>query len=232
MFHNKMKAVTFSYDDGVVQDRRVVELFNYYGVKGTFNINSGMFGLKHSRMYGDTLIHPNRLEREEIVALYNGHEVAAHTITHPQLPTMPDEEIVRQVEEDRVCLSQLCGYEVIGLAYPGNTPSSDKRVERLVRECTGCQYARAPGYTGKFDFPQDLYHIVPSMYHTRWDDMMRLGWEFLSIQPEKPQVFYIMGHGYELDVADGWKRMEEFLQLISGKDDIFYGTNRQVFLGE
>lgn len=36
----KNRAMTFSYDDGVVQDRRLVELFNRYHVKGTFNLNT------------------------------------------------------------------------------------------------------------------------------------------------------------------------------------------------
>ncbi|HNX14524.1 MAG TPA: polysaccharide deacetylase, partial [Oscillospiraceae bacterium] len=37
MFDNKKKAVTFSYDDGVTQDIRLIELFNKYGMKATFN---------------------------------------------------------------------------------------------------------------------------------------------------------------------------------------------------
>lgn len=37
----KSKAVTFSYDDGVVQDKRLAELFDKYGMKGTFNFNTG-----------------------------------------------------------------------------------------------------------------------------------------------------------------------------------------------
>jgi len=232
MFDGKMKAVTFSYDDGVVQDRRLVELFNRYGVKGTFNLNSEMFGKKHSRMYGNTLIHPDRLERHEIVQLYEGHEIAAHTLTHPQLPELSDEEVIRQVERDRLNLSELCGYEVVGLAFPGNIPSSDERVERLVREHTGCRYARAAGATGGFAFPQDLYHIEQSVYHVFWDETMRLAKEFIALKPDTPQVFFVMGHAYEFDVADWWQRMETFLQLISGHNDIFYGTNRQVFLGE
>ena len=232
MFNGKLKAVTFSYDDGVVQDRRLVELFNYYGVKATFNLNSGMFGEKCSRMYGDILIHPDRLERGEIATLYRGHEIASHTITHPQLPNESDEEVIRQVEQDRLNLSNLCGYEVLGLAFPGNSPSSDERVERLVREHTGCRYARAAGFTGGFAFPTDLYHIQPTVYHVLWDDTMRLAGEFVELRPNTPQVFYIMGHGYELDVADGWRHMEEFLQFIAGREDVFYGTNRQVFLGE
>ena len=40
----KSFAVTFSYDDGHAFDRRLVALFNKYGVKGTFNLNSGFLG--------------------------------------------------------------------------------------------------------------------------------------------------------------------------------------------
>ena len=35
----KAKAVTFSYDDGVPQDKRLAELFSKYNMKGTFNFN-------------------------------------------------------------------------------------------------------------------------------------------------------------------------------------------------
>ena len=37
----KLKAVTFSYDDGMTQDIRLIELLNKYNLKCTFNINSG-----------------------------------------------------------------------------------------------------------------------------------------------------------------------------------------------
>lgn len=44
MFHGKCKAVTFSYDDGVSQDVRLIALLDKYGLKATFNLNSEMFG--------------------------------------------------------------------------------------------------------------------------------------------------------------------------------------------
>lgn len=44
MFHGKRKTLTFSYDDGVTQERRLVELFDRYGLKATFNINSELLG--------------------------------------------------------------------------------------------------------------------------------------------------------------------------------------------
>ena len=38
MFNGKNKAITFSYDDGVMQDIRLIEIFNKYNLKATFNI--------------------------------------------------------------------------------------------------------------------------------------------------------------------------------------------------
>ena len=40
-----MKILTFSYDDGVRQDIRLCEIFRKYGLKDTFNLNSGSLGL-------------------------------------------------------------------------------------------------------------------------------------------------------------------------------------------
>ena len=60
------KALTFSYDDGRVFDRKLVEIFNRYGVKGTFHLNSGTLGQKAER--GD-FVTP-----QEVKELYQGHE--------------------------------------------------------------------------------------------------------------------------------------------------------------
>ena len=40
----KPKALTFSYDDGCRQDKETERILSEYGVKGTFNINSGCVG--------------------------------------------------------------------------------------------------------------------------------------------------------------------------------------------
>ena len=65
------KALTMSYDDGCTEDRRLVEIFNRHGIKGTFNINSSWLG------------NPDTVTAEEVRTLYAGHEVATHTLTHP-----------------------------------------------------------------------------------------------------------------------------------------------------
>ena len=61
--------------------------------------------------------------------------------------------------------------------------------------------------------------------------MTELAEKFIAMKPEFPQIFYIWGHSYEQDFrSDYWTKLEEFFRLISGHDDIFYGTNAQVLL--
>ena len=64
-----------------------------------------------------------------------------------------------------------------------------------------------------------------------YDRLMELGRTFVELQPERQQIFYIWGHSFELDYAsDAWVKLEEFFKLISGRSDIFYGTNKDVLL--
>ncbi len=38
----KIRALTFSYDDGATQDKRLVDILNHFNLKGTFNLNAGL----------------------------------------------------------------------------------------------------------------------------------------------------------------------------------------------
>jgi len=221
MFNGKMKALTFSYDDAPFQDRRLVELFNKYGLKCTFNINSGLFGQGH-----------RTIMPEELPSLYKGHEVAVHTVTHPHLENMTDDaEIVKEVENDRKYLSEIMGYNVVGMAYPCGGVNNDDRVADIIRKRTGVLYSRTITSTGNFDPQDNLLRFNPSIYHLEFDKLMQMGEEFLALEPTSPQIFYIWGHSYELDgKPDSWNRLEEFFKLISHRDDIFYGTNKEVLL--
>ncbi len=233
MFDGKTKALTFSYDDAVTQDQRLIALFNKYGMKATFNLNSGLLGTPGSLVREDVTVAHVKPRPCEIARIYEGHEIAGHTLTHPNLPSLSDEEVVRQVEEDRKALSALAGYEVVGMAYPGGArPLYDERVKELIRRHTGVRYARTT--TSTYDFlPQtDLLEFKPSVYHHReWDEMFRLGEEFLRLETDEPRVYYVWGHAYEFDIANTWDRFEQFLRLMAGRDDIAYLTNRQALLG-
>jgi peptidoglycan/xylan/chitin deacetylase (PgdA/CDA1 family) len=157
MFNGKMKAITFSFDDAVLQDVRMVELMNKYNLKGTFNLNSELLGTGNFLTINSQCIAHYKLRSDDIKAVYEGHEVAAHTLTHPSLKKVDDAEVIRQVEEDRKKLSDLVGYEVVGFAYPGGGRNFDERVTELIRRNTGVKYARATYSTYNFDLPKDLY---------------------------------------------------------------------------
>lgn len=231
MFFGKTKAVTFSYDDGVTQDIRLVELLNKYGLKCTFNLNSERLGGPGFLGWENRRISHYKVHPEHVKVLYEGHEVAVHTLTHPNLTQQTDEEVIRQVEQDRLNLSELVGYEVVGMAYPCGGVNNDDRVAEIIKNHTGVKYSRTITCTGNFDLQDNLYRFNPSVYHLNFGEMMELGRKFVELKTDKPQIFYIWGHSYEMDFnSDNWNKLEEFFKLISKKDDIFYGTNKDVLL--
>ena len=227
----KKKAITFSYDDGVTQDIRFVELLNKYGLKCTFNLNSELLSHKGMLIRNGQRISHYKIHKEDVKDLYDGHEVAVHTLTHPNLTRCDDAQVIRQVETDRLNLSEMVGYEVVGMAYPCGGVNNDDRVADIIKKNTGVKYSRTITTTGSFDLQENLYRFNPTAYHLDFEDMMRLGEKFMELTPETPKIFYIWGHSYEMDFgADYWVKLEEFFKLISHKDDIFYGTNKEVLL--
>lgn len=226
------KILTFSYDDGVTQDVRFIELLNKYGMKATFNINSQLLGCDGKLTVAGNMVNHIKSAPEDIRFIYEGHEVAAHTLTHPFLPNIQDEkEIIRQVEEDRLALSELCGYEVVGFAYPCGGANYDSRVSKIIRENTGVKYCRTIVSSHSFDIQDNLFEFKPSVYHhAEWDKLFELGEKFLSLQTDSKKVFYVWGHSYEFDANNTWDRFEEFLKMMSGKSDIAYLTNKEALL--
>lgn len=229
MFDGKLKAVTFSYDDGVTQDRRLVELFNKYSLKATFNLNSQLLGTENTLHYGEKSVAHNKIEPSEVKELYKGHEVAVHTLTHPHLPGLSREEIINQVEKDRENLSLLAGYEVVGMAYPGGGVNFSLRVADIIEKHTGVKYARTTVHTFNFDLQKDLYVFNPTVHHNSTGRCLEMIDKFLALETDTPKLLYIWGHSYEFDFSDNWDFAEEMCRRIAGKEDIFYGTNRECF---
>ena len=44
-----------------------------------------------------------------------------------------------------------------------------------------------------------------------------------------PMLFYLWGHSYEFEARDNWEVIEEFARTVSGKDDIWYATNIEIY---
>ena len=218
----KSRALTLSYDDGVRQDLRMVQILQKHGIKCTFNINSGLFA-------PEELDNPRRMKRSEILQAYpqDMFEVACHGYTHPWLEKLDAANATAEVLEDRRALEAMFHRPIQGMAYPYGT-YSDQVVE-ILRNC-GIRYCRTVISTEKFDMPSDWLRL-PATCHHRNPKLMELANQFLSDSPyPTPRLFYLWGHTYEFDQPDqSWEIIETFAEKMAGHEDIFYGTNREVF---
>ena len=55
--------------------------------------------------------------------------------------------------------------------------------------------------------------------------------KFLS-DPENSatlRLFYIWGHSFNFDREDNWEVIEEFCKKTSGRDDVWYATNIEIY---
>ena len=219
-----LKAVTFSYDDGVEQDVRLVELFNKYNLRATFNLNSGI--MTPESVWTNKGIDIRRMVPDDMKTLYAGHEIASHGTCHLSATKLVNkEEFKKEFFEDIVSLEDIFDKRVHGMAYAYGH-YDDKTVEYL--KSLGIRYARTVESNHGFDLQSDLLRFKPTCHH--YDgEIFDLAKRFVELKTDKPQIFYIWGHSYEFDVDNNWDRFEELLKLISNREDIFYGTNTEVF---
>ncbi len=211
----KHKALTMSYDDGQIFDRKLVDIFNRYGLKGTFHLNAGIM----EEGIG------NRIDLSEIPSLYAGHEVSSHTYTHPTIGRCPLDQVVRQVIEDRKTLEKYCGYPVRGMSYPNGSYSED--IKKLLPAC-GIEYSRIVGDSENFALPRDFLEWKSTCHHGN-PRLMQLAKTFCELS--KKQYLYLMyvwGHSYEFDRDNSWSLIEGFAEYMGGRDDIWYATNIEI----
>lgn len=219
------KFLTFSYDDGIAQDIRLINMLEKYGMRGTFHVCSGHSDNSTASLQEIIRTGSGRIPSSEIESVYRGHEVSAHTRTHTRLRELSDSEIINEVEDDRIRLSELVGYDVAGLAYPFGV--RDERVLRLLRERTGLRYARISRPSGALDYTGDLLEFPPSARHCtdeQWNELFALGEKFIEAKPEHDIHFCVMGHSYEFDRHGTWDKFEDFLKMMSGHRDVTYTT--------
>ncbi|MBQ7912888.1 MAG: polysaccharide deacetylase family protein [Clostridia bacterium] len=220
----KRKAVTLSYDDGVAQDKRLVQIMQKNGLKGTFNINSGLLP-KESGWH---------MTAAEALELYtnSGMEVAVHGQYHLSLANVDSAVATNDVLQDRLALENLFGCLVKGMAYANG--SYNDEVVGILKTC-GIEYARTVTSTEDFELPEDWLRLNPTCHHKN-RKLMELVKAFLEVQPDPlrlqkytPKLFYLWGHSYEFDGDGNWDVIEEFAEAIGNREDIWYATNGEIY---
>lgn len=229
----KMKAVTFSYDDGVKADIRLSEIFSKYGLKATFNINSSALAEGGSKRLSADEIKTNIIDR--------GHEVAVHGAEHMASAMVSPTLCLKDAFECRRVLEDTFDTIIRGMAYPDTgirVPDNGNSYETVKNILTysGIVYSRTlSGDNNRFEMPRDFHAWMPTAHH---NNPALLGWieEFNSLEystfrtnRNAPRLMYIWGHSYEFDRDNNWDRIEEICTKISGRDDTWYATNIEIY---
>ena len=212
--YGKKKAFNVTYDDGVLQDVHFVELLNKYGLKGTFNLNSALMENEFEWTHEKGLV-VKRLHTDVVKDLYEGHEVASHTLNHPYMHDLDKESVMWELSQDKRNLEAIFDKEIKGFAVPFDYYSG--LIEGCVKEC-GFAYGRISEMSHSFHPQNDYYNWKATVFHCE-EGLEELTQKFVETD-EELAVFQIVGHSYDLDAEDMWDRIENVFRIISEQDDI------------
>ncbi len=227
----KAKAVTFSYDDGIPQDKRLAEIFDKYGMKATFNFNC-----EHCRKDNFTK------EQIQEIFLSKGHEIAVHGANHRANGNLRAIEGIRDVLDCRLELEAKCDRIIRGMAYPdsgitlmGNF-GNYQQIKNYLTELD-IAYARTLGGDNKsFLIPQDFHAWMPSAHHNNpkimeyVDDFLKLDISPKAYHARRvPRLLYIWGHSYEFDRNNNWDLIESICEKLAENGELWYATNIEIY---
>ena len=162
----------------------------------------------------------------QVSALYGApHEVAVHTLTHPDLTQLPENEMVREILEDRKNLEKQFGTLIRGAAYPYGAYNA--AACEALKNC-GIEYCRTVNSTHRFQLPDNWLTLHPTCHHNA-GNLNQLCDRFLNDSaPFGSLLFYLWGHSYEFESADNWHVIEHFCERMGGHEDIWYATNIEI----
>ena len=218
----KAKAFNITYDDGVLQDVRFVELLNRHGLKGTFNLNSKLMEEEFVWTHPSG-VEVRRLSREAVKTLYDGHEIASHTLTHPYMNELTQEQLRHQLGDDKKALEQHFGREVKGFAVPFSYYSDE--IAKAAEDC-GFEYARMSEFSLSYRPCTDWYHWKTGVYHIMPD--LKPFMTGLLLTDRELAVCQIVGHSYDLDTENLWETVETICKAAAEREDIWFCTNLEL----
>lgn len=213
----KEKAVTFSYDDGQIYDRRLAEMFRHYGLKATFHLNSGR--LDQVEETGEQYV-----SKQELKEVYAGHEIACHGVWHEYPTHLTKMQMVHEFYQDRCALEKYSDRIIRGCSYAFG--EYDGRVKEVLSSL-GFAYCRTVDSTAGFRMPEDFMTWTPSFHH---NDVFETDLERFFHMPGYLRIplLYVWGHSFEFEREHTWDKMEKFCSRIADQPNTWYSTNIEI----
>ncbi len=203
------KYFVFCIEDGTIYDRNVISIFNKYNIRATFALNSG---LDYFVWYKDDK-PVRRLSLPNNVDLYNNHEVASHSLTHPHLTMCPDEIILKEVGEDINNLENIFHREIKTFTFPFS--DFDERCINLIKDNFHTKCIGLPYFDKSFSLPKDTFHIPFTIFGI--DDALRLIDEFIN---GDGTLFIYVGHSYDFEFDNSYEKLEKLCQILTKNHEI------------
>ncbi|MBR7160306.1 MAG: polysaccharide deacetylase family protein [Clostridia bacterium] len=207
-------AVTMSFDDACVQDERLVKIFDTYGIKGTFNINSGR-------------VHPNAIHVSRAIDVYKSHEIACHGYYHLDPTAITSAQFGADVFRDRQEIEKCTGRVIEGFAYPFGAYND---MSEGVLSSIGIKYARTVEDTLRFDLiPDNFLKWRPTCHQSKAQDYVDAFAKRVDAFTRNLTLFYIWGHGFEFKTEEDWTRIEEVCKRLSSIEGVWFATNMEIY---
>lgn len=230
----KVKAVTLSYDDGVRFDLQLAEIIEKYGMKCTFNLNTGY-------MTEDRKEKKLMPQEVKTYLLDKGHEVAVHGKFHKAPGLCRPTDIACDVLDCRRELEDMFGIIIRGMAYPDSGIRNVQngveypKVKEILQDLD-IVYARTlGGDNNEFKLPIDWHAWMPTVHH-RNPNILEWAKEFAQTKLEDlygarrwPRLFYLWGHSYEFNNDNNWDHLEAICQILGNREDTWYATNMEIY---
>ena len=224
----RTKAFTMSFDDGIDTDIRMASIMKKYGVKGTFNLNSGLFSPEGTvKPEGRDAIPLTVSQAKELVS-DPSFEIASHGYCHHALGHIGGADALFDILNDRLKLEQTFGRLVRGFAYPFSSYNDD--VKEMLR-LSGFVWARGDKRKTDFLLPREDEWYDWKGIHQMDGELPELLDRFVK-EPNlyyHGQLLYVWAHTYEFEHDGSWDRIEGVFKKLSECGEIWYATNTEIY---
>lgn len=197
------------WDDGDVDDIRLVKILKKHGARATFNINPGGWKSERRmahRVKGEYAVY--RLTLDEMPQVYEGFCIGGHTMTHPILTNIDPVWALTELVECKRYIESHFGQDACGMAYPCGVYNDS--VKELVRKA-GYLYSRT---TENVDL--DLNTKDPMALHAHCHFLATDFWEKFNAVKAVDGDFYFWGHAFELMGNDArWQKLDTMIGRLT-----------------
>ena len=235
---NPQVRVTTSWDDGHPMDLKLAEVLSEFGIKGTFYVT------------------PRNRERavmpiSDLRTLSENFEIGAHTLTHPDLRSLNDQQLKNEINGSKAELESVLGTPISMFCYPKGL--YNKRVCQAVKNAdligarTTKQYYLDPG-VDPWEIPSTIM-VDPLPHWIRLRHELRTGnWRGLKVLWQRGTgtswvdlacglfeealanggVWHLWGHSLEIEEYNLWDGLRIVLKAVAHHKNVIYMTNTQV----